>query len=100
MLSATVEDLINVTHICDESQILRKQISDITISDDEYPVPEEVSISNSGPKLPSSLKIFTCWLLDVDSRAHKEKKKNICNASPKWKEVNLFLLTDTMHSAI
>jgi hypothetical protein len=35
----------------------------------------------------------------VDSRAHKEKKKNICNASPKWKEVNLFLLTDTMHSA-
>ena len=22
----------------------------------------------------------------------------ICNANPKWKEVNLFLLTDTMHS--
>ena len=64
MLSATVEDLINVTHICDESQILRKQISDITISDDEYRAPEEVSISNSGAKLPSSLKIFMCWLLD------------------------------------
>jgi hypothetical protein len=26
MLSATVEDLINVAHICDESQILRKQV--------------------------------------------------------------------------
>jgi hypothetical protein len=24
---------------------------------------------------------------------------SICNASPKWKEVNLFLLTDTMDSA-
>jgi hypothetical protein len=34
----------------------------------------------------------------VDSRAHKEQK-TICNASPKWKEVNLFLLTDTVHSA-
>ena len=22
-----------------------------------------------------------------------------CNANPKWKEVNLFLLTDTLHSA-
>ena len=71
MHSATVHDLSNVAHICDESQILhavagilRKQISDITISDDEYPAPEEVSISNSGPKLPSSLKIFMCWLLD------------------------------------
>jgi hypothetical protein len=27
------------------------------------------------------------------------KNKNICNARPKWKEVNLFLLTGTMHSA-
>ena len=58
---------------CDESQILhaaagilRRQIwiSDITISDDEYPTPEEVSISKYGAKLPSSLKIFMCWLLD------------------------------------
>jgi hypothetical protein len=71
MNSATVHDLSNVTHICDESKILlaaagilRRQISDITISDDEYLAPEEVSISNSGAKLPSSLKIFTCWLLD------------------------------------
>ena len=68
---ATVHDLSNVAHICDESQILhaaagilRRQISDITISDDEYPAPEEVSISNYGAKLPSSLKIFMCWLLD------------------------------------
>ena len=52
---ATVHDLSNVAHICDESQILhaaagilRRQISDITISDDEYHAPEEVSISNSG----------------------------------------------------
>jgi hypothetical protein len=43
MHSATVHDLSNVAHICDESQILhatagilRTQISDITISDDEY----------------------------------------------------------------
>ena len=43
---------------------MRRQISDIIISDDEYPAPEEVSISNSGVKLPSSLKIFMCWLLD------------------------------------
>jgi hypothetical protein len=64
MHSATV-------HICDESQIvhadsgiLRRQISSITISDDEYPTPEEVSISNYGAKLPSSLKMFMCWLLD------------------------------------
>jgi hypothetical protein len=71
MHSATVHDLSNVAHICDESQILhvaagilRRQISDITISDDEYPAPEEVSISNSGAKLPSSLKMFMCWLLD------------------------------------
>ena len=58
---------------CDESQILhaaagilRRQIwiSDITISDDEYPTPEEVSISKYGAKLPSSLKIFMRWLLD------------------------------------
>ena len=68
---ATVHDLSNVAHICDESQIvhaaagiLRRQISDITISDDEYSAPEEVSISNSGDKLPFSLKIFMCLLLD------------------------------------
>jgi hypothetical protein len=43
MHSTTVHDLSNVAHICDESQILhaaagilRRQISDITISDDEY----------------------------------------------------------------
>jgi hypothetical protein len=29
---------------------LRRQISDITISDDEYPAPEKVSISNCGAK--------------------------------------------------
>jgi hypothetical protein len=47
MHSTTVHDLSNVAHICDESQILhaaagilRRQISDITISDDEYPAPE------------------------------------------------------------
>jgi hypothetical protein len=45
--SSWVKDLSNVAHICDESQIvhaaagiLRRQISDITISDDEYPAPE------------------------------------------------------------
>jgi hypothetical protein len=27
------------------------------------------------------------------------KNHTICNTNPKWKEVNLFLLTDTMHSA-
>ena len=71
MHSATVHDLSNIAHICDEGKmlhaaasILRRQISDITISDDEYPAPEEVSISNYGAKLPSSLKIFTCWQLD------------------------------------
>jgi hypothetical protein len=71
MHSATVHDLSNVAHICDESQILhavagilRRQISDITISDDEYPAPEKGSISHFGPKLPSSLKICMCWLLD------------------------------------
>jgi len=65
MHSATVNDLRNVAHICDESLILhaaacilRRQISDITISDDEYPAPEEVSILNSDAKLPSSLKTF------------------------------------------
>jgi hypothetical protein len=30
MLSATVEDLINVAHICDESQILRKRFPIVT----------------------------------------------------------------------
>jgi hypothetical protein len=50
--------VFNVTHICDESQILRKQISDITISDDEYPAHEEVSKSNYGVELPSPLKLF------------------------------------------
>ena len=67
MHSATVHDLSNVAHICDESKILhaaagilRRQISDISISDDKYPAPEEVSISNSGVNLPSSLKIFMC----------------------------------------
>jgi hypothetical protein len=71
MHSATVHDLSNVAHICDESQILhaaagilRRQISDITIYDYEYPAPEEVSISNSSAKIPFSLKIFMCWLLD------------------------------------
>jgi hypothetical protein len=65
MDSVTVHDLSNVAHICDESQILhaaacilRRQISNITISDDEYPTPEEVSILNSDVKLPSSLKTF------------------------------------------
>jgi hypothetical protein len=37
--------------------ILRRQISDITISDDEYPAPEAFSISNYGAKLPSSFLI-------------------------------------------
>ena len=36
----------------------------ITISDDEYSAPEDVSISNYGAKLPSSLKIGMCGLLD------------------------------------
>ena len=69
MHSATVHDLRYVAHICDEIQILqaaagilRRQISDITTSDDEYPAPEEVSISNYNAKLP--LKTFMCWLLD------------------------------------
>jgi hypothetical protein len=71
MHSATVHDLSNVAHICNESQIvhaaagiLRWQIRDITISDDEYSAPEEVSISNYDAKLPSSLKTCMCWLLD------------------------------------
>jgi ABC-type transporter Mla maintaining outer membrane lipid asymmetry ATPase subunit MlaF len=49
MDSVTVHDLSNVAHICDESQILhaaacilRRQISDITISDDKYLAHEEV----------------------------------------------------------
>ena len=62
MHSTTVHDLSNVAHICDEGKmlhaaasILRRQISDIIISDDEYPAPEEVSISNYDAKrLPSS----------------------------------------------
>ena len=65
MHSVAVHDLSNVAHICDESQILhaatgflRRQISDITFLDDEYPAPDELSISNSGAKLPSSLNIF------------------------------------------
>ena len=70
---ATVHDLINinVAHICDESQILhaaagilRRQINDITISNDEYLAHEEVSISHFDANLPSSLKICMCWLLD------------------------------------
>ena len=63
MDSATVHDLSNAAHICDESQvlhaaacILRRQISDITIPDDEYPAPKQVSISHYDAKLPSSLK--------------------------------------------
>jgi len=71
MHSATVHDLSYVAHVCDESQILhaaacilRRQISDISISDDEYPAPEEVSILHFDAKLPFSLKTFMCWLLD------------------------------------
>ena len=63
MDSVTVHDLSNVAHICDESQILhaaacilRRQISDFTIPDDEYPAPKQVSISHYDAKLPSSLK--------------------------------------------
>lgn len=65
MYSAIVHDLSNVAHICDESQIchaaagiLRRQISNITISDDKYSAPEEVSIANYGAKPPASLNIF------------------------------------------
>jgi hypothetical protein len=65
MHSVTVHDLSNVAHIYDESQVLhaaacivRRQISDITISDDEYSAPEGVSILNYDAKLPSSLKTF------------------------------------------
>ena len=71
MHSATVHDLSNVAHICDESQILhaaagilRRQISNITFSDYEYTAPKEVSILHSSAKLPSSLEICMCWLLD------------------------------------
>jgi hypothetical protein len=39
--------------------------------------------------LCSSLSNITCQILP----------SLICSANPKWKEVNLFLLTDTMHSA-
>jgi hypothetical protein len=60
MHSATVHDLSNVAHICDESQILhaaagilRRQISDITIYDYEYPAPEEVQC------IPYDLKVST-----------------------------------------
>ena len=75
MHSATVHDLNNVAHMWWKSNftcILRRQISDITISDDEYRAPEEVSISNSGAKLPSFLNIFMCWLLEmfIFSRMH------------------------------
>ena len=37
---------------------MRRQISDITISDDECPAPEEVSILNYDAKIPSSLNTF------------------------------------------
>jgi hypothetical protein len=55
---------VNIFILHAAADILGRQINDITISDDEYPAPEEVSISNYGVKLPSSLKIFMCWLLD------------------------------------
>ena len=37
---------------------MRRQISDITISDDKCPAPEEVSILNCDAKIPSSLNTF------------------------------------------
>jgi hypothetical protein len=67
MHSTTVHDLSNVAHICDESQILhaaagilRRQISDIIISDDEYP----------------AISVVVCVLCNFpfDQRAEIEKK--------------------------
>ena len=69
--SATVHDLSNVNHICDETHflhanacILRRQLTDSTISIDENPAHEEVTLSNYGATLTSCLKIVMCWLLD------------------------------------
>lgn len=74
MHSATVHDLSNVAHICYENQILhasagilRRQISDITISDDEYSASEEVSMSYSDGNRPSSLNTFMSWPLDASA---------------------------------
>ena len=71
----------NIAHICDESQIvhataciLRRQISDITISDDKCPAPEEVSILNSDAKLPSSLKTFMLDDSAFSKRYHFARK--------------------------
>ena len=60
MHSATVHDLSNVAHICDESQLRPAfwEGKSATLSDDECPAPEVVSISNYDVKLPSSLKTF------------------------------------------
>jgi hypothetical protein len=72
MHSTTVHDLSNVAHICDESQILhaaagilRRQISDIIISD-----------------------VVVCVLCNFpfDQRAEIEKK-----SSSSWVKVNIFL---------
>ena len=75
MDSKTVHDLSSAAHISHESQvlhaaacILRMQISDITIPDDEYPAPKQVSISNSDAKLPSSLKTAGWFCLRVRKR--------------------------------
>jgi hypothetical protein len=54
--------------------ILRRQISVITISDDEYPAPEEVSISNYCA--PKCLSNFCCSLCDVQLSFQSEGRNS------------------------
>jgi hypothetical protein len=101
MHSATVHDLSNVAHICDESQILhaaasilRRQICDITISEDEYPAPEEVHPDLAVVVLLSThqnvflISVVVCVMCIFPFDQRQKFRKNSFSS---WVKVNIFL---------
>jgi hypothetical protein len=58
-------------------RILRRDIEKISISTDEYPTANEVSLALSMNRMPLSLTKFICWLLDYKSFKNASEPYNI-----------------------
>ena len=77
---STVADSCNDDQILHAAiRILRRDIEKISISTDEYPTANEVSLALSMNRMPLSLTKFICWLLDYKSFKNASEPYNILN---------------------
>ena len=78
--SNTVADSCNDDQILHAAiRILRRDIEKISISTDENPTANEVSLALSMDRMPLSLTKLICWLLDYKSFKNASEPYNILN---------------------